>query len=157
MSLYPILNLEINKSFSFAAKGYDQHGDEIDIPNIEWSTSNGSISKTGLLKVEDIEGVYTIKARYGEIISTSIVNVTNTQTSSVINVPIAPPLSPGKRKISWKGNVPPKKWNVFYLQVLSKFANDPDLKINVSFESETDSDTLEEEIKNAMKGMGISE
>ena len=150
------IELEINKSFSFSAKGFDQHSDEIEIPKIEWSTSNGAISKTGLLKVEDIEGVYSIKASCDDISGKSTAIVRKKTSASTPPTPVTPP-SPGRRKITWQGNIPPKKWNVFYLQVLSKLANDPGLKINVSIESETDSDTLEEEIRIAMKSMGINE
>jgi hypothetical protein len=147
--------IEIYKSISFSTKGYDQHGEEIEIPSVEWTTTNGAISKTGLLKVDDIEGVYTIKATYKEVSGNSSVTVKRKGTT--IPLPPEPPSSPGRKKISWQGNVPPKKWNVFYLQVLSKLATDPNLKITVSFESETDSDSLEGDIRDAMKGMGISD
>jgi len=150
------IELEINKSFSFSAKGFDQHSDEIEIPKIEWSTSNGAISKTGLLKVEEIEGLYSIKASCNDISGKSTAIVRKKTSASTPPTPVTPP-SPGRRKITWQGNIPPKKWNIFYTRVLSKLASDPNLKLKVQIESETESETIEEEIKNALKEMGIEE
>lgn len=116
----PSVTLEPKKTYSFIAKGYDQHSEEINIDAIEWKTSYGSITEAGVLTVEETEGVYKVTALSNGISATSTVTVQKKDESKP--TPPDTPTSPspaGKTKITWSGQVDTKKWNVFYTKVLA--------------------------------------
>ncbi len=48
--------------------------------------------------------------------------------------PDLPPPPSGQQMLRWRGAVPTQKWMNFYTKVLSKLANTPGLKVEVSFE-----------------------
>lgn len=157
----PSVTLEPKKTYSFIAKGYDQHSDEINIDILAWKTSYGSITDTGILTVEETEGVYKVTATSNGISSTSTVTVQKKDDSkpSTPDTPTPPPPA-GKSKISWSGQVDTKKWNVFYTKVLARFAANPNLKITVKFEVEDEAVNAEqkkEETKTALKEMGLDD
>jgi hypothetical protein len=155
----PSVTLEPKKTYSFIAKGYDQHNEEINIEEVEWKTSYGTITEAGVLTVEETEGVYKVTASSNGITSSSTVTVQKKDESkpSTPETP-TPPLPAGKTKISWSGQVDTKKWNVFYTKVLAKFAANPNLKITVKFELDDDAANAEqkkEETKTALREMGL--
>lgn len=157
----PSITLEPGKTFSFIAKGYDQYNEEINLDKVEWNTSHGTITETGVLSVGETEGVYKITASTNGITSTSIITVQkNDETKPTIpQTPISTHPSE-KTKISWSGHIDPKKWNVFYTKVLAKFAANPNLKITVKFEVEDDTSNAEqkkEETKTALREMGLDD
>ncbi len=160
--LPPTVTLEPRKSYSFIAKGYDQHNDEINIEILDWKTSYGSITEVGVLTVEDTEGVYKVTGTSNGITSTSTVTVQKKEDSkpsqSAANTTTPPPT--GKTKMSWSGQIDTKKWNVFYTKVLAKFASNPSLKITIKFEVDEDainSEQKKEETKTALREMGLDE
>lgn len=157
----PSVTLEPKKIYSFIAKGYDQHSEEINIDAIEWKTSYGSITEAGVLTVEETEGVYKVTALSNGISATSTVTVQKKDESKPTppDTPTPPPPA-GKTKITWSGQVDTKKWNVFYTKVLAKFASNPNLKITVKFEVEDEAANAEqkkEETKTALREMGLDE
>lgn len=157
----PSVTLEPKKTYSFIAKGYDQHSEEINIDAIEWKTSYGSITEAGVLTVEETEGVYKVTALSNGISATSTVTVQKKDESKPTppDTPTPPPPA-GKTKITWSGQVDTKKWNVFYTKVLAKFASNPNLKITVKFEVEDEAANAEqkkEETKTALREMGLDE
>jgi hypothetical protein len=147
------------KTYSFIAKGFDQHGDEINIDSILWKTSNGSISEEGVLTVEETEGVYKIIGKSNEIVASATVTVQNIdETKKQFEPPVKP--VPGKTKISWSGQIDTKKWNVFYTKVLAKFASNSSLKITIKFEVEEEESSgiqKKEETKTALSELGLEE
>ncbi len=150
----PQLNLEPGKSYSFIVKGYDQHGDEINVDSVFWETNQGTISEKGVLTASDTEGVYQIRAQAGDVKTTAVVTVKKAGAP----VPPPAPAPAGKEKISWSGEINPKKWTVFYSKVLSRFATNPSLKINVSFDVEEEAGAAghkKEEMKAALKELGL--
>ena len=96
-----------------------------------------------------------------------------------ISEPVPPPFSPvspedGKpvtgsdtltpepdsllRKLSWTGEIDPHKWMNFYTKVLSKYVDDKNLKLKVSFEASPESGISKdhlEETKNALRELGL--
>lgn len=152
------VNIEPKKSYSFVAKGYDQHEDEINIGSIEWKASSGSISDAGVLTVEETEGTYKITANSNGISASATATVKKKDETNTLP-PVIPP-NPGKTKISWSGQIDKKKWNVFYTKVLAKFAANPNLTITVKFEVEEEGSGAEqkkEETKTALKELGLED
>lgn len=155
------VTLEPKKTYSFVAKGYDQHSDEINVEDLTWKSSFGSITEGGVLTVEETEGVYKVTASFNDISATSIVTVQKKDESkpSQPSTP-TPPVPKGKTKIAWSGQIDTKKWNVFYTKVLAKFASNPNLKVTIKFEVEdesSDSEQKMEETKTALREMGLDE
>lgn len=155
------ITIEPNISYSFIAKGYDQHNEEINVEMLIWKTSYGIISNAGVLTVEETEGVYKITAAANEISSSATVTVQKKDESKPTPpaTPVPPPPT-GNIKISWSGIVDTKKWNVFYTKVLAKFVSNPNLRITVKFEVEEDAANAEqkkEETKTALREMGMEE
>lgn len=156
----PSVTLEPKKSYSFIAKGFDQHSEEINIDTIAWKTSYGSITEAGILTVEETEGVYKVTATASGISATSTVTVQKKDETKPITPETPIPQPVGKTKISWSGQIDTKKWNVFYTKVLAKFAANPNLKITIKFEVEDEAANAEqkkEETKTALREMGLDE
>ncbi|KAB7726656.1 DUF499 domain-containing protein [Rudanella paleaurantiibacter] len=166
----PSYTTEPGQSYTFMARGYDQHGDEIIIDDLTWETTSGTIDpQTGKLTVGQDIGTYRITARSGSIVGTATLTVekrvqpvvaepgnsaSGTQTTNNSEKP-----SSATKKVSWSNQVEPKKWNVLYTKVLAKLVNNPNLKIKVSFEVEDDTltDQKIEEIRAALKEMGMDD
>jgi hypothetical protein len=156
----PNVTLEPKKTYSFIAKGYDQHSEEINLDLIEWKTSYGSITDAGILTVEETEGVYKVTATSEGVSATSTVKVEKKDEAMAVDDAPPTPLPIGKTKINWTGQIDTKKWNVFYTKVLSKFASNPNLKITVKFEVEdeaTNADQKKEEARTALREMGLDD
>jgi Protein of unknown function (DUF499) len=65
-----------------------------------------------------------------------------------------------KEDFAWQGSVPPQKWMNFYTKVLSRFASNPGLKLQVSFRVEPGDEVTEakiEEAKAALRELGLSD
>jgi hypothetical protein len=154
----PDVKIEPGKSYSFVAKGFDQHGDEINIEGVTWETSGGTITNKGLLTVPDTEGIYKITAKSEGIAA----NATVTVAAKVAGVeePSLRTNGSGKKKISWSGQVNPQKWMIFYNKLLAKFSNNPNLKITVKFEIEDGvaiTDQKIQETRTALKEMDLDD
>ena len=152
------VTLNPKESYSFIAKGYDQHNDEINVDSLIWQTSNGNISDSGTLTVGETEGAYQVTASANGISSTATVTVHKKDE----NTPTAPvqPTQSGRTKMNWSGVIDTKKWNVFYTKILAKFASNPSLKITIKFEVEDEALILEqkkEETKTALRELGFDE
>ncbi len=79
---------------------------------------------------------------------------------AVVPAPVSamPPL-PGKRRLSWEGELPPQKWANFYMKVLTRFATDPSLRLRIRFDVAPEagiSQTHVEEIAAALRDLGLS-
>jgi hypothetical protein len=155
------VTLEPSKSYSFVAKGYDQHNDEINTDSIIWKTSSGTITDTGVLTVQETEGIYKVTATENGISSSATVTVQKKDENKPPPIDVTPPpVIGGKTKINWSGQIDTKKWNVFYTKVLAKFASNPNLKITIKFEVEdegTSGEQKKEETKTALREMGLDE
>lgn len=157
----PSVNLEPKQSYSFIAKGYDQYNDEINIDKVNWKTNLGTITESGVLTVEETEGIYRVTAFSNGISAIATVTVhKKDETRPPIRDTSTPILQAGKTKISWSGQVDTKKWNVFYTKVLAKFATNPNLIITVKFETEEENAIAEqkkEEVRTALREMGLDD
>jgi hypothetical protein len=75
-----------------------------------------------------------------------------------VSIPTPPPA--GINHVTWQGDVPPQKWMNFYTKVLSKFATQSGLKIELNVEIAPDggvSNQKVDEIKVALRELGLSD
>ena len=69
-----------------------------------------------------------------------------------------PPTKVSLNKLSWSGDVDPHKWMNFYTKVLSKYANEKNLTLKISFDVAPEagiSNERFEETKNALRELGL--
>jgi hypothetical protein len=147
------ITIKPGESYSFIAKGYDQHEEEINVKNVTWETSYGTISNSGVLTVQDTEGICKVTATSDEFTANATVTVQKKDDKL-----ISPP--PGKTKISWSGLIDTKKWNVFYTKILAKFVSNSSLKITIKFEVDEETISAEqkkEDTKTALRELGLDD
>ncbi len=141
------------ETVTFSVSGYDQHDKPFLCPAITWTASGGQITPEGTFVAESV-GQYTVQASVDGHQSSAMVEVAE---GSVTPTPTPPP---PKKDFAWQGSVPPQKWMNFYTKVLSRFASQPGLKLEVSFRvapGEEVTDAKIEEAKAALRELGLSD
>jgi hypothetical protein len=148
------VEVKIGEQASFAGSGIDQYGQPITVPAAQWSATGGTIEPSGLFTAGDHGGAFVVKAivdgheAHGEV---------RVRTK---DEPPPPPPPPGEQIIRWRGTVPPQKWMNFYTKVLTKFAANPGLKLEVSFEvpiAREQADAKAEETRAGLKDLGLGD
>lgn len=114
---------------TFQARGADQHGCPMALPDLAWSAKGGEIDAKGGFKAGKEEGEYLVEATAGGLSGQATVTITKEDVP-----PPPPPPKPEAKTMRWTGAVPPQKWMNFYTKVLAKFATGGSLKLNVTFE-----------------------
>ncbi len=149
------VSVKVGEQVSFQVVGVDQYGDPFPVTQTAWSASTGNITAQGLFAAGDTGGLFNVNAKAGACEAFAEVRVTTA------NEPITPPpLLPADRYLRWRGIVPSQKWMNFYTKVLSKFANTPGLKIEVSFEVKIDKDHADSkaaETRSGLKELGLDD
>jgi hypothetical protein len=154
----PGVTIEPGQSYSFTAKGLDQHGEEIPVEKVAWETTGGSISSQGVLVVKEPLGVYKITARTDSVSATVTVKVIAPGQKDSPSELL--PLGDRQTKIAWSGEIPPAKWTVFFTKILAKFSGNQNLKIRVQFEIEDEKAVTAqkiEEVKTGLKELGLDD
>lgn len=121
--------LKIGEQASFSCAAEDQYGQPFATPGIAWSATGGTITSDGLFTAGQTGGLHTIRAEAAGHEALAEVRITTKDEPT----PITPP-PPGEQIIHWRGAVPPQKWMNFYTKVLTRFASNPGLKLEVGFE-----------------------
>ena len=116
---------------TFQARGADQHGRPMALPDLAWSAKGGVIDDKGGFKAGGDDGEYLIEATAGGLTARATVTIT---TEVAPPPPPPPPPPPAAKTMRWTGDVPAQKWMNFYTGVLAKFATSGGLKLTVSFE-----------------------
>jgi len=120
--------LKVGEQASYTCTATDQYGEPIAVQTVSWSATGGTVTSDGLFTAGKTGGVHTVRADAGGHEAIAEVRIATKDDPS----PLPPP--PGEQVIRWRGNVPPQKWMNFYTKVLTRFASEPGLKIEVSFE-----------------------
>lgn len=122
------VTLRIGEQASFSCAAVDQYGHPFAAPTAAWSGTGGTITADGLFTAGPTGGLHTVRAEAaGQEALAEVRIVTKDE-------PPPPPPPPGEQIVRWRGAVPPQKWMNFYTKVLTRFAANPGLKIEVSFE-----------------------
>ena len=145
--------VEPGKKQSFAAKGLDQHGRDIDAGTATWTATGGAIDREGVFTAGPDEGNFLVTAATGTVRGTAGVTVAEPGVTPPINPPVKETTG-----LAWEGDIPPQKWMNFYTKVLSKFAASKGLTLTVRFELSADSAVSQqkiEETKVALRELGL--
>ncbi|MEG4338016.1 WD40 repeat domain-containing protein [Microcoleus sp. D3_18_C2] len=89
--------LEFGQSFQFRVKGEDQYGDNINIGQIAWSTTGGSIQNNGMFRASYQEEKITVTATLGEIsVSADVTIVEPPKLTTLVISPKEVKIAPGQ-------------------------------------------------------------
>lgn len=122
------VTLKIGEQASFSCSGVDQYGQSIAAPTVAWTGTSGMITAAGLFTAGQAGGLHTVRAQSAGQEAVAEVRIVTKDEPA----PAPPP--PGEQVIHWRGTVPPQKWMNFYTKVLTRFAANPGLNLEVTFE-----------------------
>jgi hypothetical protein len=120
--------LKVGEQASLSCSAVDQYGHSFSQPAVGWSCTTGSITADGLFTAGNTGGLHTVRAEVAGHEALAEVRITTKDET-----PPSPP-PPGEQVIRRRGAVPPQKWMNFYTKILTRFASNTGLKIEVSFE-----------------------
>jgi len=150
------VRIEPGKKQTFTVTGMDQHGNDIETGDVEWSATGGAIDEDGVFAAGEDEGGFVVTATCESITGSASVTIAKRGTS-----PPPPPPPKLRQKMLWEGEVPHQKWMNFYTKVLSGFVSSgQDLKIKVSFEVESAGgvpDQKVEDTSGALRELGLDD
>jgi len=149
--------LKPGDEFRFSASGFDQHEQPFQLNNpVIWEADGGPIDIDGNFTAGKKEGAFTIKAKIG--------NATATARAHIAKEPKK--IEPEKKKesetyrvVRWEGEVPARKWNNFYLKVLSPFGGSDGLRVTAKIEIAPPGGVTRqktEEIRTALDDLGLN-
>lgn len=148
------VTLKIGEQASFSCSGVDQYGQPIATPTVAWTGTSGMITAAGLFTAGQTGGLHTVRAEAaGQEALAEVRIVTKDEPA-----PAPPP--PGEQVIRWRGTVPPQKWMNFYTKVLTRFAANPGLKLEVTFEAPIPREQAKakaDETRAGLKDLGLDE
>lgn len=145
-------SLKPNEECRVVIKGEDQYGGNIAINNINWKVTGAEITNN-ILKAGETTGSYLLEAEVEGITTKIPFNI-----QEVNNPPSTPIIQPTKNQLTWRSKVPPQKWSQLYMKVLTKFATNEsiqmDIEVSVSIKGEI-SEQLEQEVANSLQELGL--
>jgi hypothetical protein len=148
------VTLKIGEQASFSCTAVDQYGHSFATPSVAWSGTGGTITADGLFTAGPTGGLHTVRAEAAGQEALAEVRITTKDEPP----PLPPP--PGEQIVRWRGTVPPQKWMNFYTKVLTRFAANPGLKIEVSFEVPIEREQAKakaDETRTGLKELGLDD
>ena len=140
---------------TFAVKGLDQFGRDMDVVGSKWSATGGQIDTDGVFTAGTDEGSFLVTAEAQGKAGSAGVTV-----SKESKPPPPEPKPHGASKLKWVGEVAPQKWTNLYMKVLSKLVSAGDVKLRVEIEASPKdgvTDQQVEETKAALRGLGLND
>lgn len=141
---------------TFAVKGLDQFGRDMDVVGLQWSATGGQIDEECVFTAGTDEGSFLVTAEVQGKAGTAGVAII--KDSKPGHSPEPKPHAASKLK--WVGEVAPQKWTNLYMKVLSKLVSTGEVKLRVEIEA-TPKDGLTdqqiEETKAALRGLGLND
>lgn len=149
------VTLRPGEKTSFACQGFDQYGHPHEVTAVVWAATDFEVGKSGQVTAPKDAGQYRVTAKSGDFFAEGFLSV-----SAQPAAPAGGPATPGQSTVRWSGLVPPQKWMNFYTKVLSRFASNSSLKLQVSFEVSAEQQQAKgkaEEVKTSLRDLGLSE
>jgi hypothetical protein len=106
-------------------RGVDQYGHEIVTSPASWEVLGGEMLAGQIFAAGTAPGRFHVTARVDGLAAEAVIFISKRADSSV------PSATTGF--IRWRGTVPYQKWMTFYTKVLSRFASNPGLTVEVEF------------------------
>jgi hypothetical protein len=148
------VTLKAGEQASFSCTAVDQYDQPFNAPAVSWSGTGGTVTADGLFTAGETGGLHSVRAEAAGNEALAEVRIVTKDE------PTPPPPPPGEQVVRWRGTVPPQKWMNFYTKVLTRFAANPGLKIEVSFEVPIEREQAKakaDESRAGLKELGIDD
>ncbi|MEB3886137.1 DUF499 domain-containing protein [Lyngbya sp. CCY1209] len=161
--------LEPGQKQTFTVRGEDQYERDFPVAEVRWGATGGEITAEGVLTAGEDAGNFTVTAAVGDIRATAPFSVGRVRESARpesakvgeksgdYDTATGDPVS-RSRSLEWTGEITSQKWMNFYMRVLSKFANEQDLKLTLQVHFSVEGDITEqqrEETRVALEELGL--
>ncbi len=165
LELSPIqVELQAGQQQAYTARGLDQYGEAIALPDLTWSTTGGTIDDRGVLTAGENSGNFTVTVEAAGVQATVRFTIpaksTRDEDEDYDPGKSDPPPPQPPQGLEWRGSIPPQKWMNFYTQVLSKLVanRELDVDINIGFSAQGDlSPQKLDEIRAALQDLGLDD
>jgi hypothetical protein len=147
----PSTNLKAGQEYKLNVRGYDQYSQLFTPINLQWTSSFGTITDSGVLLVDPTIDPIIITAQADDIRTQKTIYIEHEKL--IHNFPTTDGLNQ-KSTLSWKGIIPLAKWVLFYSKVLVKLTQKPKLNIQVSISCEIEKEN-EEQLKSEIRPLLI--
>ena len=145
---------------TFSVKGVDQYGAPFAIEQSSWSAPGCTVEQDGQVRVGEAPGFYIVTVRSGELEAQAQIRVKKPDTDGGGDGD-----GGGVKKakvIRWNGTIPAQKWSTFYMKVVSPFATNKDLHLNVEVaipaaEEEPQARAQVDKIRTALRDLGLAD
>lgn len=147
--------VQVEKQHQLQVDGYDQYGAPIEIGKREWKAAGGTITETGLFSAGPTAGAAEVSVKAGGRTAICQINI----VEKVEKPDSAKAHSSGQKFLQWNGEIPPQKWNQFFMKVLVKLTQIQGLKLKVNLEapvSNTDEQRIDE-ARSGLKDLGLED
>ncbi|ANV88924.1 ATP-binding protein [Picosynechococcus sp. PCC 7117] len=149
------IQLKPGETVLLKVEGRDQYGGTVQLDDIHWEAEGAVIKNNGVLVAGEKPGSYTVVAEVNNIQTSTTLNILSSD-APVIPPPPPPPITD---HLKWQGSLNPQKWSQFYLKILSKFATNEKIQMDISINLSLAGDISEQttnEIKNALQELGLN-
>lgn len=158
----PHVNITAGEKMTFTVRAWDEDGEEMK-HNVSWEATGGTIDQNGVFTAGEKDGSnFEVRAHAGK--KTAWVKVTILSKKAEAAGPIElprfenPPPPPAPTHASWSGDISGDIWNPFYQRVLSRFAAEYAVTINVRIDCAKESGIVQEDIdalKASLRELGL--
>ena len=151
-------SVKVGETATFSVRVLDQNGEEM-TANVMWEADGGTINQQGVFTARESPGEYEVKvSAQGQAACARV---------TILKPPAyPPPPGPGPQptpkitSLAWRGKVIGQKWMNFYTKVLTRFATDHnlDLELHVKI-SRSDGISAQkiDEMKAALRELGLND
>jgi len=154
------VSLAPGEQAAFSCSALDQYGQPFTLPAITWSATGGEVTDEGLYTAGETGGLHSAKAQASELEAIAEVRIRSADEKRDDDGHDDEDRDPRKRTVRWRGTIPPQKWMNFYTKVLTRFASQPDLKLEVGFEVPLDKEQAQnkaDETRAGLKELGLDD
>ena len=152
------LSIAPGERASFRVQALDQDGEEMPVV-VLWEATGGSIDQHGVFNAGSQEGQFEVRASADD--HTAAASVTILRQKQPPQGPEPEPFpSSQPTHLTWRGKVTGQKWMNFYMKVLSRFATDHSLDIELFVtiaRQEGISQQKIDEMKAALRELGLND
>ncbi len=154
------VSLAVGEQAAFGCTSLDQYGQSFPTPAVTWSATGGAVSNAGLFTAGETGGLHAVKVQAAGLETIVEIRIRSAAEKDDKDHRDNKDRDSGKRTIQWRGTIPPQKWMNFYTKVLTRFASQPDLNLEVAFKVSLEKDqaqTNAQETRAGLKELGLDD
>jgi hypothetical protein len=153
-------SVHIGETCEFTVRALDQDSEDMSVVAV-WEATGGQITQHGVFTAGNQPGESRVTARVDDHVATATVSVLQKVEEQPTAAPTTEPQAPAQpTQLTWRGKVTGQKWMNFYMKVLSRFATDHTLDIELFVNiarQEGISQQKIDEMKAALRELGLND